>query len=125
MTSKARKQRAGGEVKRLSVLQQDDLLATMASYTRLGHFSLHYLTGDRNAKARVEILSTALGRKVTQKQAGINAMREALRVALDVEKGCMAEVESEIDRQVREWVADQEKASTMTAEDILAVWRKL
>lgn len=108
---------------RLSVLQQDDLLATMASYMRLGHFSLHYLTGDRNAKARVEIMSTALGRKVTQKQAGINAMREALRVALDVEKGCMAEVESEIDRQVREWVADQEKASTMTAEDILKVWR--
>jgi hypothetical protein len=46
MTSKAKKQRAGGEVKRLSVLQEDDLLATMASYMRLGHFSLHYLTGE-------------------------------------------------------------------------------
>lgn len=108
---------------RLSVMREGELLATLADVLPVNH-GIAYLAGSRHTRNRVSVMQVALGRRVIQAEAGINALRETLRVALGIEPASIASVEREIATAVLEFRRDRAKAETMTADDILKVWAK-
>lgn len=106
---------------RLSVMREGEVLATLADMVPPSG-SIAGLTGPRQARARAVLLSVILDRRATQAEAGFNALREALRVGLGIDRGTIASVDWEISRAVLEHRRDRAKAATMTADDILKVW---
>lgn len=112
-------------MKRLSVMHEGELLATLAAALPFNN-DLGYLTGPRHVKARVSVMQVALRRKVTQKEAGINALRETLQVALGIQgNGSIAAVERGIAQMVSEHRSDEKKKATMSVDDIMRAWRTM
>jgi len=111
--------------KRLGVMQEGELLATLEHHLHGGYY-FGSLTGPRRVKDRVAIMQVALGRKVTQAEAGINQLRDVLQLALGIGSDgqfyCIAQVETAIIEAVKQHGSDRRKANSMTVDDILRCW---
>lgn len=115
--------KAATAARRLGVTEEWELLAALAAALPVNH-GIAYLTGGRHARSRATVMQAALRRRVTQSEAGINNLRAALQGALGIEPGCIMSVEREIARLVSEHRKDEAKKATMSADDILAIWRR-
>jgi hypothetical protein len=55
-----------------------------------GRFDIWMLAGSSKASCRAHVMSVLVNRKVSQKQAGINALRESLYAAGNISGSCEA-----------------------------------
>lgn len=110
--------------KQVGTMQRGELLATLAHHLNSGTFGLGILTGPQVRKigARCEIIQVALGRGIKHSEAGYNNLRDVVAIALGVTGGCIAQVEAEILRLVKEHCSDRRKANPTSVDDILKAW---
>lgn len=74
-----------------------------SAYTA-GRFYVWGLAGSAKASCRAHIMSAILGRKATQRESGINALRDALVGALGIDRAghCSASLDDAIETAARQ-----------------------